>query len=180
IEAVARLALPRRRAVAEHPRGVRLDGVMQRTLTRRTRGTHRGQNAAAGLVELLVPRTACAQRELLDAVAGERRMRVAVDEAWERAETAAVELVDLALETRQVGHRPRRRDASVHAEHERSLDQVRGAERVAAERRVPPGRRDEPREVTDEETGHRRRSYEARAPPRQPSTQDRRAAGVVV
>ena len=43
------------------------------------------EDAAARGVQLLVARTARAQRELLDAVAAERRMRVAVDEPRDRA-----------------------------------------------------------------------------------------------
>ena len=51
-----------------------------------------------GRVQLLVARAHRAQLELLDAVAGEARMRMAVDEPRQSAETPAVELFDFAVE----------------------------------------------------------------------------------
>ena len=89
VEAVARLPLERRRPGAEHPAAVALDGLAQPLLPRLARRAHGREDPAAGRVQLLVARAAGAKRELLDAVAAERRMRVAVDEAGDRAEPTA-------------------------------------------------------------------------------------------
>ena len=107
VEPVARLRLQRRRAGAQHPVAVALDGA--RAGRRRSGGPRRRdgrEDAAAGGVQLLVARAGRAQRELLDAVAGERRVRVAVDEARDGAEAAAVELLDLAVERPRSRIRP--------------------------------------------------------------------------
>src|SRR5918994_384993 len=90
VEPVAGLALEGRRAGAEHPAAMALDGAAQTVLTCLTRRANRGEDAAARSVELLVPGTGRAQGELLDPVSDERRMGVAVDESRDRAEPAAV------------------------------------------------------------------------------------------
>ena len=54
------------------------------------------EDPAARRVQLLVAGAAGAQVELRDAVAAERRVRVAVDEAGHRTATGTVELVDVA------------------------------------------------------------------------------------
>ena len=92
-----------------------------------------------------------AQRELLDAVAREARVRVAVDEARDRAEAAPVELLDVAVERAEVAHPPGRRDPPVLAEDVGVLDDLDLAERRAAERCSRARRGGELREVADEQ-----------------------------
>ena len=119
---------------------------------RRPRRAHGRENAAAGRVELLVARAARAQRELVDAVAGEAGVRVAVDEPRDGAEPAAVDLLDLAVEPRpQLAHRTDGGDSPVLAEDVRVLDDLDPAERVAAKRRLAAGGRRELCEVADEQ-----------------------------
>src|SRR5205085_9401186 len=108
-------------------------GVAQPRLARFAGGTHGREDAAAARVQLLVARAAGPERELVDTVAAERGVRVAVDEAGDRAEAAARELLDLAVERRQVAHPPDRLDRLAAAEHERVLEHVHLAERAAAE-----------------------------------------------
>ena len=88
VEAVAGLSLPRRRAVPEHPGAVTRNPLAQAVLAESPRGADGGQDPAAGRVQLLVARSAGAERELLDAIAAQCRMGVAVDEAGHRAEPA--------------------------------------------------------------------------------------------
>ena len=100
----------------------------------RTRRRDGREDAAARRVQLLVARAAGAQRELADAVAAERRMRVAVDEPRHGAEPGAVELLDLAVERREVAHPPDRLDRLAVAEDVRVLDHVDRAQVGAARR----------------------------------------------
>src|SRR5712691_13025746 len=95
------------------------------------RRANRRHDPAAGGVQLLVGRAVRAQRELLDAVTGEARMCVAVHQARNRAETAAVQLLHVALETRQLSHRADRCDASLLAEGECTFDRGDLAQRGA-------------------------------------------------
>src|SRR5207244_3658135 len=92
VEPVPRLALPRRRAGAQHPAPVTPDRVGEPALARRTCRAHRREDAAARRVELLVAGASGAERELLDAVAAEGGVRVTVDEPRHGRETATVEL----------------------------------------------------------------------------------------
>src|SRR5262249_8446074 len=94
VESVARLALPRRRSGLEHPAAVTVNRLCESRRPSSARGTHRGEDSAAGRVQLLVARATCAQRELLDAIAAERRVRVAVDETRHGAAASTVELLD--------------------------------------------------------------------------------------
>ena len=76
---------------------------------------------------------------------------MAVDEPWDRAEAAAVELLDVAVERPEVGHPAGRGDPPVVAEDVRVLDHVDVAEAVPAQggaSRAPPGV-GELREVAD-------------------------------
>ena len=84
-------------------------------------------------------------------VAGEAGVRVAVDEPRDRAVPAAVELLDVAVERRQVTHAAHGCDPAVLAEHVRVLDHVdaRRARGRAAARR--PRRRRELGEIADEQ-----------------------------
>ena len=152
VEAVAGLRLERRRAVRAHPAAMALDGFAQALLARGTRRADGREDAAAAGVQLLVARAARAQRELLDAVAAERRMRMAVDEPRDRAEPAAVDLDDLAVE-QPAGRAcaPPPRSTSPRAEHVRVLEHVDLAERGPAQRRLAPRGRRELREIADEQ-----------------------------
>ena len=89
-------------------------------------------------MQLLVARAAGAERELVHAVAAERGMRVAVDEARDRAQPAAVELDDVAVERRQVAHPPDGLDRVAVAEDERVLEHLDVAERRSAQRGARP------------------------------------------
>ena len=102
-------------------------------------------------MQLLVARAAGAEGELLDAVAAESRVRVAVDEARDRAEAAPIDLDDVAVERRQVAHAADGGDRVVLAEDERVLEDVDLAERSPAKRRTAAGRRRDLREVADEQ-----------------------------
>ncbi len=154
VEPVPGLRLERRRPRTEHPADVLVERSRETVLAGGTRGSNRREDAAAAGVQLLVRRTSRAQRELLDPVAREARVRVAVDEARDRGEAAPVELLDVAAERAEVAHAPRRRDAPVLAEHvgvRRDLDL---AQRRAPERRAASRRRRDLREVADEERAH--------------------------
>ena len=162
VEAVARLALPRRRAVVEHPRRVPFDTCAQGALVERTRCPHRREDPAAARVQLFVRRPRCTARELVDAVAAPPRMRVAVDEARDRAQAAAVELVDVARERPEVAHATKGLDLAAAAEDVRVLVHEYVAEVATANgRRRARRRRGELREVADEQprlVGHASRA----------------------
>jgi hypothetical protein len=100
-------------------------------------------------VQLLVRRARGAQRELLDTVAGEARVRVAVDEPRDRTEAAAVQLVDVTVERRQIPHAAYGRDATLLTEHERVLEQDRLAQGSPSQRRRRARRRGELLQVAD-------------------------------
>ena len=102
-------------------------------------------------MQLLVARAPSTKRELLDAIAAESRVRVAVDEPRDRAEPPAVDLDDLARDGGQVAHAPHRLDRVAVAEHVRVLDDVDRAEIAPAQRRVRARRRRKLREVADEQ-----------------------------
>src|SRR5207253_2743184 len=91
VEAVTRLGLERRGARAQHPLPVTRDALAELVRGGSTRSTDGGHDPAAAGVQLLVRRAAGAQRELLHAIAGEARVRVAVDEPRDRAQSTAVE-----------------------------------------------------------------------------------------
>ena len=78
-------------------------------------------------------------------------MRVTVDEPGDRAETTSVELVDVAVETRQVTHAADGLDRLARTEDVRILQHVHLAERAAAQRRCGAGGSHELREVADEQ-----------------------------
>ncbi len=127
-------------------------GCAQAVLPGGTRGAHGREDPAAASVQLLVARPCSAERELLDSVAAERRMRVTVDEAGDRAAAGRVELVHLAVERRQVAHPSHRLDRLAPAEDVGVLDHLDLAERSAAQRRRATRGRRELREVADEQT----------------------------
>jgi len=126
------------------------------------------EDAAAAGVQLFVAGAAGAERELVDAVAAEGRVRVAVDEARDRAEPAAVHLDDLARDGGEVAHAPHRLDRLAAAEHVRVLDQLDLAERGPAQRRDTSRRCRELREIADQQPrGHASRGADGIfSPPR--------------
>ena len=102
-------------------------------------------------MQLLVGRATGAERELLDTVAGEACVRVAVDEPRQGAEAAAVELLGVADAAVEVAHPPHRLDAPAAAEDIRILGHLDAAEVATAQRRALAGRRHHLREVPDEQ-----------------------------
>ena len=128
-----------------------LDRGDELVLGRRARRRDRRHDPAALRVELLVRRTGRTERELVDAVPGEACVRMAVDEARDRAPSSPVELDDVAVERAELTHRADADDLLALAEDERVLEHVDPAE-LGAARRSDGGRRgDELREVTDQE-----------------------------
>src|SRR2546426_2728492 len=103
-------------------------------------------------MQLLIARSGSAQRELLDTVAGEARVRVAVDEPGNGAQSAAVELHDVAGQGRKVAHETDGLDLPALAEHEGVFEHVHLAQRLPAQRRTAARRRDQLREVANQET----------------------------
>ena len=83
----------------------------------RTRRTDGGEDPSAARMELLVRGTARAERELVDAIAREARVRVTVDEARDRRQPATVDLVDVAVERSEVAHPTDCLDPPAFAEH---------------------------------------------------------------
>ena len=83
-----------------HPPTVPLDRGAEAVLAGRAGGAYGREDAASTRVELLVAGPRGAERELLDPVAAERRMGMAVDKAGNRAEAAAVHLDHLGVEHR--------------------------------------------------------------------------------
>ena len=104
IEPVSRLCLERRRPGATHPGNVTLERRSEPGLAGLPRRADRRQDAPSRRMQLLVAGTRCTQRELRDPVAREARMGVAVDEPWDRRESPAVELLDLAGERLELAH----------------------------------------------------------------------------
>ena len=156
IEAVAALPLERRRPVPEHRVPVPDDDLAQGSSPCRAGRPRRREDAAAGRQELLVGRADGAESELLDAVARERRMRVAVDEAGNRRQARAVELLDVgAVHGREVAHRTHCSDRAVRVdEHVATLDDLDLAERRAPQRTFLSTMGDDLREVADQQPGH--------------------------
>ena len=133
---------------------VPLDGRAQAVLARRARRANGREDAAACRVQLLVARAARAQRELVDAVAAERRVRVAVDEARDRAAPASVELDDVAVE-RRAGRASARPPRSCRRRRGRTRPRSRStAPRLGPRSGAAPARRRrELREVADQQPG---------------------------
>ena len=141
-----------------HPRPMADSRSSQRLLSRRPCCTDCREDAASRCVELLVRGTTGAQRELVDAVAAEARVRVAVDEAGDGREPAAVDLLEIGVSGRardggQIAHCSDRLDLPVSAEDERVLDHPHVA-KARATKRPTASRRGDLREVTDKEPAH--------------------------
>ncbi len=115
------------------------------------------EDPAACRVQLLVARPAGTERELVDAVAAERRVRVAVDEPRHGAQATALHLHDLAAECGKVAHPPHGLDRVAGAEDEGLLDHLGIAERRSPQRRSTACRRRELREIAEEQTRRGRR-----------------------
>ena len=152
VEPVAGLSLERRRSVLEHPASVALDPRPHALRVERTSRADRAQDPAAGGMELLVARSASAQRILLDPVTAEARVRVTVDQARHRAPPATVDL-DRLLATNglEISHAPHRGHATTLGEHVRVLDHLDLPEGRSAQGSGVSGRRGELREIADEE-----------------------------
>ena len=105
-------------------------------------------------MELLVRGAGGTERELLDPVTGEARMRMAVDETRDRAAPTPVDLLHVAVERLEVAHAPDRHDPRRLAEDERVLDHRDLAEQRTPQRRCVAGRRHELPDVADEEAAH--------------------------
>ncbi len=151
VEPVARLGLERRRPRAEHPADVLGERGGETFLARVARRANGREDATAACMQLLVRRSARAQRELLDAIAREARVRVAVDEARDRRATAAVDLHHVAVDRPEVAHASRRRDAPGVAEHVAVARHVDRTQRLATQRRAAPRGRRDLREISNQE-----------------------------
>ena len=112
------------------------------------------EDAAAGRVQLLVRRSRGAQRELLDAVARKARVRVAVDEAGDRAAPLRVELLDVAVERAELAHAPHLHDLRSLQQDVCILEDRHLPQQGPAQRRGVAGRRHELRDVADEQAAH--------------------------
>ncbi len=154
VEPVARLRLERRRALAEHPAAVAGDGLTQSALAGGAGGRHRREDPASRCVQLLVRRARGAKRELLDPVARKARVRVAIDEAGDRAASPPVDFDDVAVDRLEIAHASDRHDLRALAEDERVLDDRDLAEKCSAQRRCVAGRRHELTDVADEQAAH--------------------------
>ena len=154
VEAVARLRLERRRPLRAHPGAVTLHSGPQAGLVERSRRSDRRQDAAARRMQLLVARASGAESELLDPVAAEAGVGVAVDQPGQRAAAPSVDLDEVALEWLQVAHAADGRDRVAVDEHVRLLQQLDLSERASAQWRCPAGRADELREIADEQPRH--------------------------
>ena len=133
------------------------DGGEQVRLAGRSCRTDGREDPAACRVQLLVARPAGTERELVDAVAAERRVRVAVDEPRHGAEATALHLHDLAVECWEVAHPPHGLDRLAGAEDEGVLDHLDSAERRPPQRSSHARRRRELREIAQEQASRRRR-----------------------
>jgi hypothetical protein len=106
-------------------------------------------------MQLLVRGAYGAQLELLDSVAREAGMGVAVDQPRDGAETATVEFFKLAVrfpECRaKVAHRAERGDSPALAEDVCVVHDLDNSERGASKRRVRARRRCQLGDVTDEQ-----------------------------
>ena len=106
-------------------------------------------------MELLVGRAGGPQLELVDTVAGEAGVRVAVDQPWNGAETATVELLELRVGSSEpctkLAHRTERGDSPVLAQDVRVADDLDGRERITPKRRLAAAWRRELREVADKQ-----------------------------
>ena len=121
VEAVPGLRLEGGRAVGAHPARMPLDHRRQPSHAGGARRLDGRQDAAARRMQLLVARPGRAQRELLDPVAREAGVRVAVDEPGDRAAAAPVDLFDVVLEQRQVAHAPDGLDLPFATQDERAV-----------------------------------------------------------
>ena len=154
VEPIAGLRLEGRRPVGAHPAAVPQRRFDELLLGGRAGRAHGGEDAAAGLVELEIVGARGAERELVDAIAGEARVRVAVDQAGHGAEPARVELVDLAVQRRQILHPADGLDDAVPAQDVRGFENVDLAEGRAAKRRIVSGGCRELAEVANEQPRH--------------------------
>ena len=121
-------------------------------------GLHGREDPPAGRVELLVGGTGGPQLELVDAVAGEAGVCVAVDQPRYGTEATSVELLELievsagfAKLCIKVAHRTEGSDASAFAQDVRVANDFDGRERLPSERRLAAHRSCQLSEIADEE-----------------------------
>ncbi len=129
--------------------------IGQARFARRPGRLHGRENAPAGRMQLLIGDAGRAQLELVDAVAGETGVRVAVDQPRYGAETATVELLELPVGFSKCRIKPAHRaeggDSPVLAEDVRVAHDLDCPERFAPKRRLAAGRSRELGEVADEQ-----------------------------
>ena len=130
---------------------MQLDRRAQAVLARLARRADGGEDAAARGVQLLVARAARPQGKLPHTVAAEGCVSVAVDEAGNRAQPAAVELDHVFAERREVAHLPDGLDRLAVAEDECVLEHLDLAERRSSERSIGAGRCRKLREVAHQQ-----------------------------
>ena len=121
-------------------------------------GLHGREDPPAGRVELLVGGTGGAQLELVDAIACEASVCVAVDQPRYGTEATSVELLELlelaagfAKLCTKLAHRTEGSDASAFAQDVCVANDFDGRERLAPKRRLAPGRSCQLREIADEQ-----------------------------
>src|SRR5215213_6277906 len=100
-------------------------------------------------MKLFVGRATRAEVELVHPVSGEARVRMAIDEPRDRAETAGVELRDVLAELRHIGHRPDLDDPPLLAENVRVSGDAHLPESWPAQGSFASPRRDGLRQVTN-------------------------------
>src|SRR5919201_3222619 len=122
VESVAGFGLERRRSLGEHPPAMTLERFGQAGLARFAHRPNGREDPASRRVELLVGDAARAQVEFLRPVAGEARVRVAIDESGDRRAPATVQLFDVVVETTQFSHGADARHPTVLAENVSVID----------------------------------------------------------
>jgi hypothetical protein len=114
-----------------------------------------GENPAPGCVQLLVGGSGGTPGELVDTVARETGMRMAVDEPRNGGQAAAVQLVDVPVEPAELVHAPDSSHAAVLAEHVCVHLRVERTHLPgAAQGRFRPRRGHDLREIADQKLRH--------------------------
>ena len=151
VEPVTGLRLEGRRPGAQHPAAVLPHPLGECLPARRTGGGNRCHDAAARSVQVLVRRSGGAQGELVDAIAGEASVRVAVHEPGDRTAATPVKLLDVAFDGPEVAHAPNRLDRVAVTEDVRVVEHVGRSELGATQRRLRSRRAGQLGEVADEQ-----------------------------
>ena len=143
--------------MGKHRVPVTADDLLEVGRARSARRAGRREDPTAGSEELLVARTAGAERELVGAIAGEGGVRVAVDEAGHGRAPPSVQLLDVPVEGRQRPHRSERLDAIAVDQDVGVLHDFELSERSAAQGGGPSRGRRDLGEVADQQSSSRRR-----------------------